>query len=133
MASDDRPEYYAVMFNADGHISMTRSDGKPTPCGTKKYHDLWTVVATDMTDADARAYVRMNWRDMTPYSLAKDLRANGNPKYKHLSDVQFEALWHRQTLEEFQRAKPAFLAKEAEEKEEKEKQKQMQKVPATGA
>ena len=28
-------EYWAVMFNHDGHISLTPSDGKYTPFGTK--------------------------------------------------------------------------------------------------
>ena len=32
--SDVEHKYWAVMYNKDGHISMTPSDGKPTPEGT---------------------------------------------------------------------------------------------------
>ena len=88
-------------------------------------YKFWTVVSTDMAEDDARAYVRMNWKDMTPYSVAKTLR-DLNPKYKNLSDAEFEALWKRTTLDEFYKKKDAFLAKEkidlaAEEEREKQK------------
>ena len=129
---DESPyHHWEFMFNPDGHISMTRSEGKPTPFGTKKY-GMWTVVASDFNEEDARAYVRMNWRDMTPYSVAKRLRQDGNPKYKDLTDAQFEALYHRMTVEEFQRAKPAFLAKEQEEKEKEQEKERQQKQGAAG-
>ena len=81
------------------------------------YNDIWTVVATDFNEADARAYVRMNWKDMTPHSVAKTLRDMPQHKYKDMGDEEFEALWYRQTVEEFRAALPAFLQKEEEEKE----------------
>ena len=34
LMSDVEHKYWAVMYNKDGHISMTPSDGKPTPEGT---------------------------------------------------------------------------------------------------
>ena len=37
-------------------------------------YKYWTVVATDMTEKDARTYVRMNWRDMRPKSVALTVR-----------------------------------------------------------
>ena len=81
------------------------------------YNDIWTVVATDFKEADARAYIRMNWKDMTPHSVAKTLRDMPQHKYKDMTDEEFEALWYRQTLEEFRSALPSFLRKEEEEKE----------------
>ena len=87
-------------------------------------YKFWTVVATDMNQEDARAYVRMNWRDMTPYSVAKTLR---DTKYKDVSDADFEALWKRTTLTEFYQKKESFLEQEkvdiasAEEKEKQQK------------
>jgi hypothetical protein len=35
MSNDREHEYWAVMYNHDGHISLTPSDGKHTPFGTK--------------------------------------------------------------------------------------------------
>ena len=75
-------------------------------------YKYWTVVATDMTEKDARTYVRMNWRDMRPKSVALTVR-NDHPDYKNLTDDQFEALWYRTTLDEFHANKAAFLAEEA--------------------
>jgi len=134
MGGDTEHKHWAVMFNDDGHISMTPSDGKPTPFGTKMYK-FWTVVATDLLEADARAYVRMNWKDMTPYSVAKTLR--DQKKYSHLSDTEFDALWYRQTLDEFKAKKDSFLEeeakKEAEEKIEEEEKKAAKAAKAAEA
>ena len=122
---------------------MTKSDGKPVEYGTKVcvlklffirrattlllshhhsalcaqyYNDMWVLIANDFSEADAKAYVRMNWKDMTPYSVAKTLRST---KYKDLTDAQFEAMWYRQTLDEFKAGKGAFLEAEAREEAEK--------------
>ena len=74
---------------------------------------MWIVVATDFTEADARAYIRMNWVDSTPYSVAKSIR-HSNPKYKDLSDEDFDKRWYRCTRAEFEARKGGFLAKEDE-------------------
>jgi len=108
---DDEEEqpFWAVMYNKDGHISMTPSDGSSTPEGTIMYNH-WTVVATDLSKKDAAAYVNMNWKEMTPYSVAKTLR---DTKFKKYSDEEFEALYHRQSLKEFHATKDAYFAEEA--------------------
>ena len=113
--------------------ALPASDGTPTPEGTKMY-EHWTVVATDFLEEDAKAYVRMNWRDMTPYKVACSMRTTSK-KYKDLTDEQFEALWYRQTIAEFRAAKDGFLVKEAEEaevakKKEEEYKKQAKEMEA---
>ena len=144
-------------------ISMTPSDGKPTPFGTKvsciagvevpwtwglcctaadvlhvsdlgllctplaQMYKYWTVVSTDFLEEDARAYVRMNWKDMTPKTVAQGLRSC-NPKWTSLTDEQFEALYYRCTVEEYFEKKAAFLEQEkideaaAAEKEKQDKE-----------
>ena len=80
------------------------------------YNDIWTVVATDFKEADARAYIRMNWKDMTPHSVAKTLRYMPQHNYHTMTDEEFEALWYRQTLDEFKASLPSFLQQEEDEK-----------------
>ena len=100
----------------------------------------WTVVAADFSREDAGAYVRMNWKDMTPYSVAKGLRGV-NPKYDGLSDAEFDAMWYRCTVKEFRAKKEAFLeqeaveakAQEAKEAEWKEKIKEIEAKQAAEA
>ena len=76
---------------------------------TQMYNDMWKVVSNEFSEEDAKCYVRMNWKDMTPYSVAKTLREH---KYKGMSDKEFDALWYRCTLKEYWAQKDEFLAKE---------------------
>jgi hypothetical protein len=57
---------------------------------------------------------------MTPKSIAKGLRKQ-SPKYASLTDEQFEALWYRQTRDEFHATKGAFLEEERKAEEEAKK------------
>ena len=79
-------------------------------------YEHWTVVATDFLEADARAYVRYAWKDMTPHSVALTLR-EFDKRYKDLNDEEFESLWYRPTRAEFESSKEEFLEKEKEEAE----------------
>lgn len=124
----ERHAHWAVMYNSEGHISMTTSDGKPVPEGTTIYN-TWTCVATDLSEEDARCYVRMNWREMTPKSVAARLRVC-HPKFMNLTDEQFEALYYRTTLAEFHEQKAAFLEKEAADQAEAEAEEKALKAEA---
>ena len=44
--SDVEHKYWAVMYNKDGHISMTPSDGKPTPEGTTVSSSAYPATLT---------------------------------------------------------------------------------------
>ena len=78
-------------------------------------YEHWTVVATDFLEADARAYVRYAWKDMTPHSVALTLK-EFDKRYKDLSEEEFEALWYRPTRAEFEDSKEEFLSQEEEDK-----------------
>jgi predicted phosphoadenosine phosphosulfate sulfurtransferase len=97
----------------DGALTDCVARGPPD---SQVYGDIWTVVSTDFKEKEARAYVRMNWKDMTPHSVALTLRDMPQHKYKDMTDEEFEALWYRMTVEEFHEALPAFLQQEDDEK-----------------
>ena len=131
MPDDEDPDQkFIVMFNGDGHISMGKSDGEPIPFGTTMF-EHWTVVASDLSREDAQCYVRMNWKDMTPYSVAKTMRSQ--KKYRDLNDEEFDALWYRMTPEEYFAAKPEFLEKEKREEARKQAEEEAKKAAAESA
>ena len=109
----DNTEYYSVMLqaNGDGHIGISRSPGNIIAYGTKMYDDMWIMVANNFTLREAEAYVHLNWKDQTPYSVAKGIR-HSHARYRELTDEQFEALWYRMTLDEFNEKKAAYFAEE---------------------
>ena len=106
---------------------------RPPRAAAQVYNDMWTVVATDLSEKDARAYVRMNWKDMTPHSVAKTLRYMPQHNYHTMTDEEFEALWYRQTLDEFKASLPAFLQQEEDEKAAEEAAKKAAEEAATEA
>ena len=68
----------------------------------------------------AKLYVRNNWPDMTPKSVADGHRKWDHPKYKDYTPEEYDALWKRDTIDEFRKKAPALREaekiKEAEDK-----------------
>jgi len=122
----EKPELWCVMTDPEGRCSLGKSDSKPVKPGTM-YNDQWTIVAADFSEDDAKLYVRMNWKDMTPKSVADGHRSWDHPKYKHYTEEEYNALWYRMTKDEFIKAAPAARKKEREEAEE-EKRKNEEKA-----
>lgn len=115
----EKPEYWCVLTDPEGRCSMGRSDTKPVKPGSK-FNDQWTIVAADFLEEEAKLYVRNNWKDMTPKSVADGHRKWDHPKYKDYTPEQYDALWTRDTIDEFRKKAPAY--REAEKiKEEAEK------------
>ena len=104
MAEPPENSLYTVLVHLqNGHISMT-----PTPPGAPvgnpgdKVYLYWRVIATDMEESEARAYVRTYWKDMTPRDVAYTMwREGGHSKYEGLSEEQFEDLYRRPSVNEF--------------------------------
>ena len=88
----------------------------PRRMRAQMFNDMWTVVSSTFSEEDAKAYVRMNWLEMTPKTVAQGLR-EFHPKFKDLTDEQFELLYKRYTVEEFFERKAAFLEQEAKDAE----------------
>jgi len=109
----EKPEFWCVMTDPEGRCSTGKSDSKPVKPGTK-YNDQWTIVATDFTEEDAKLYIRMNWKDMTPKSVADGHRSWDHPKYKDYTEAEYDALWYRMTKAEFVKSAPAARIAEAE-------------------
>ena len=68
-----------------------------------KGYGKWELISDKFTEDEANRYVRMNWKDrlFTPYEQAKVDRERGLVPYCKMDDEEFEALFYRQTLEEF--------------------------------
>lgn len=127
----ERKKFFLVTTDAKGEGRMSivpclRDDKQAVRVierGELIYHDNWICIKNDFEEKDAKTYVRMNWKCMTPKSVAVGLR-DCHPKFKDLTDEEFEALYYHQTIEEFEAGKEAFLAEEKvkdDAKEAKEK------------
>jgi hypothetical protein len=95
--------FTVLVHEVTGQISMTPTYGPSSPEDAGKLvNTVWRCIATDMSEEEARRYVRTFWRDMTSADEARRMReVYAHSRYAKMPAEEFAELFQRPSIEVF--------------------------------